>query len=95
MKQKDRREQWRQSGLICLFMFENVLHVAIQREAQRVNGFCADVLALLHAVERVCGKALMVNQVVDRDVFLPECFIKGLIADHCFITFYTLSHSKY
>ena len=65
-------------------MAENILNLAVERKAERVERFGADGLAVLHAVDGVGGKALAVNQIVFRQSFFKERFIKRSVADHVF-----------
>ena len=63
-----------------LHEFQNVLHLAVKRVAQRVQRLGADRFALFHAVERVRGEALLENQLVFRDLFAVQSLVKRLVA---------------
>lgn len=63
---------------------EDIAYVAVQNEAERVQRFGADVLAVLHAVQRVGGKPLLVNQLVFRHAFAEKRGIKWLIGNHAY-----------
>lgn len=66
-------------GLIIGDVFDDVFHLAVQDLAENVDRFCADGFPVLHSMKRVGGNALFEDQIVFRESFFIERFIKGLI----------------
>ena len=69
----------------CAFILSqilNILHFTVKGIAHGIEGFCADSLAFLHAVERIGRKTLFIDQTVFRNSILIERFVKRLVADH-------------
>ena len=68
-------------GLFIFFVPENVGNLTIQGGAEGVQGFGRHGLALLDPVDRVRGKAKLVNQMIFRDSLPVQCFKKRSVAD--------------
>ena len=68
-------------GLFIFFVPENVGNLTIQGGAEGVQGFGRHGLALLDPVDRVRGKAKLVNQMIFRDSLPIQRFKKRSVAD--------------
>ena len=63
-------------------IFDDIRHFAAQGFTQPVDRFRADVLAVLHPVQRVCRDPFFENQAVFGHIFAKQRIIKRFIANH-------------
>ena len=69
-------------GLFFLHVPEDILHLTVQRITQRIERFRADSFTVLHAVDRIGGKALPIDQIIFRNTLFKQCLVKGRITNH-------------
>ena len=77
---KAKSSQYRE--LLFFDKLYDIFYSAIQGVTQSVQCLGADRLPFLDTIKGVGGKALFIYQVIFRNVFLEESFVKGRIADH-------------
>ena len=70
---------WHFLPLSRLFIFDDFRHGAVYDKAKRINGFRGDRFAFFHAVQRVCGYAVLKDQRILRHAFFIKRVIKWLI----------------
>ena len=68
--------------LFVLDVAEDVLHFAVERKTERIQRFGTDGFAVFDTVDRVGGKALLVNQIVFRQSLAEQCPVQRFVTDH-------------
>ena len=70
-------------GELFLFVFDDVVKVAIQNKAQLVQRLRGDGLPVLHPVQGVGRDPLLEDQVVFRDIFPQQRAVERIVTDQC------------
>lgn len=70
--------------LLIGYIFQNILHPAVQNLAQRVQRGGGDGFPVLHAVDGVGIHPLLEDEIVLRDFLFQQCPIKRIVANQIF-----------
>ena len=68
--------------LLRFVVVEDIRNLAVEDEAEHIPRLRRDRQTLLHPVQRICGNALFVNQMILRQIALLQRPVKWGIGNH-------------